>query len=86
MVQVGPAMEEGVKMGPIVSRNQYEKVVGFIERAKAQGATVAAGGYKPQVRLQLQPGPASMSDVLCQYLGQEAISGLAVMPRLAPPW
>ena len=34
-------------MGPIVNQAQYDKVRGFIERARAEGATLAAGGVWP---------------------------------------
>jgi hypothetical protein len=47
---VGDALAEGVKMGPIVCAAQYDKIMGFIERAKAQGVRVAAGGVRPAVR------------------------------------
>lgn len=46
-IQVGNPLAEGTKMGPIVNKAQYDKVLGFIERAKAEGATVAAGGFRP---------------------------------------
>lgn len=46
-IQVGNAMAEGTKMGPIVNSMQYQKVQGFIERAKVEGATVASGGIRP---------------------------------------
>ncbi|SFQ66648.1 aldehyde dehydrogenase family protein [Nitratireductor indicus] len=37
---------EGVRMGPLSSRKQLEDVAGFVARARAAGATVAAGGEK----------------------------------------
>jgi betaine-aldehyde dehydrogenase len=46
-IQVGNPLAEGTKMGPIVNNAQYEKVKGFIARAQAEGATVAAGGEWP---------------------------------------
>jgi 1-pyrroline dehydrogenase len=44
-VKVGnPADDPELDMGPLVSRSQQERVVGFVDRARDYGATVAAGG------------------------------------------
>jgi aldehyde dehydrogenase (NAD+) len=31
-------------MGPIANQPQYEKVLGYLDKAKAEGATAACGG------------------------------------------
>ncbi len=49
-VKVGAPDEEGVQMGPLVSAAQLEKVRGFIERARAGGASVLTGGAVPDGR------------------------------------
>ena len=36
--------DEGTKMGALVSEPHRDKVLGYIESAKAQGATVLCGG------------------------------------------
>ena len=42
---IGPASEEGRHIGPLVSRAQFDKVQGFIERgAEEDGARLVAGG------------------------------------------
>jgi betaine-aldehyde dehydrogenase len=46
-VKVGLPFEEGVQMGPLISGVQRERVTGFVERARAQGAQVLAGGGVP---------------------------------------
>jgi betaine-aldehyde dehydrogenase len=46
-VKVGLPFEEGVQMGPLISNVQRERVMGFVERARAQGAKVLAGGGVP---------------------------------------
>lgn len=46
-VVVGPPFEAGVEMGPLVSAAQRERVMGFVERAKAEGAKVLTGGRIP---------------------------------------
>jgi len=53
-----PASDPDLDMGPMVSRAQQERVVGFIDRARGYGAEIVAGGetigekgyfYKPSV-------------------------------------
>lgn len=41
---VGNGMSDGVQVGPVNNRQQYQKVLGLIERARAAG-TVVTGGY-----------------------------------------
>jgi aldehyde dehydrogenase (NAD+) len=41
---VGDPFDENTFQGPQVSRDQYERVLGFIERAKKEGATPVLGG------------------------------------------
>jgi 1-pyrroline dehydrogenase len=44
-IKVGnPADDPELDMGPLVSRAQQERVIGFVDRARASGAEVAAGG------------------------------------------
>jgi betaine-aldehyde dehydrogenase len=46
-VRIGLPFDEGVQMGPLISGLQRERVSGFVERAKAQGAKVLTGGGVP---------------------------------------
>jgi betaine-aldehyde dehydrogenase len=46
-VKVGLPFDEEAQMGPLISRAQRERVSGFVERAKAQGARVLTGGGVP---------------------------------------
>jgi len=43
-VKVGDPMSPDVEMGPLVAKEQLERVSGFVERAKKGGATVLTGG------------------------------------------
>ncbi|RZF23687.1 aldehyde dehydrogenase family protein [Paraburkholderia sp. UYCP14C] len=47
-IKVGNGLDDGVLLGPLVSKRQHEQVVAAIEAAKAAGATVAAGGTRPE--------------------------------------
>lgn len=42
--KVGPALDEGSKLGPLVSDVQRERVLGYIRRGIDEGARVVAGG------------------------------------------
>lgn len=41
---VGPALDESSRLGPLVTEAQRDRVVGYIRRAVGEGAKVAAGG------------------------------------------
>lgn len=47
-IAVGDGSKDGVKMGPLINRGQYEKVTGYIEAGKKQGATLLTGGGRPK--------------------------------------
>lgn len=47
-VKIGLPFEDGVQMGPLISGVQKERVSGFVERAKAQGAKILTGGGTPK--------------------------------------
>jgi betaine-aldehyde dehydrogenase len=46
-VAVGDPFTDGTEVGPMVSGRQRERVAGFVERAKAAGATILTGGGVP---------------------------------------
>jgi 1-pyrroline dehydrogenase len=43
---VGDPSKEDTEMGPVVSKEQLERVMGFVERAKGYGAKVLTGGER----------------------------------------
>ncbi|QHC68040.1 aldehyde dehydrogenase family protein [Rathayibacter sp. VKM Ac-2759] len=40
-----PEAGSDVEIGPLISKAHYERVLGFLERAEAAGATIAVGGH-----------------------------------------
>ncbi|MFM1916858.1 MAG: hypothetical protein RJB01_373 [Actinomycetota bacterium] len=46
-IVIGDPLDEGTDIGPLISRRQQERVAGFVERARAAGATVRTGGAIP---------------------------------------
>jgi phenylacetaldehyde dehydrogenase len=45
-IRVGPGMEADTQMGPLVSKEQLDRVCGFLESGFQQGAKASAGGKK----------------------------------------
>jgi acyl-CoA reductase-like NAD-dependent aldehyde dehydrogenase len=43
-IKLGDPNDADTEMGPVANRPQYEKVLGYLDKAKAEGATVAYGG------------------------------------------
>ncbi len=46
-IRIGNGLDDGTLLGPLVSAGQRDKVLAAIARARADGATVAAGGGVP---------------------------------------
>jgi phenylacetaldehyde dehydrogenase len=61
-IRLGPGLHPSTQMGPLVSRAQQERVMGYIESGREAGASVVAGGDTPS-----HPGfyvtPTVMADV-----------------------
>lgn len=49
-IKLGPGVDAGVTMGPLVSKDQMERVLGFVAEARDGGARILFGGGRP-------PGP-----------------------------
>lgn len=47
-IKVSDPFEEGCRLGPVVSKGQYEKVMKFISTAKSEGGTILCGGSRPE--------------------------------------
>ena len=83
-VSYGDPQRPDVLMGPLISAKQRERVLGYIERGVAAGATLAHGGGRPQ---ELDRGyyvePTLFTDVASSMeIAQEEIFGpvLTVIP------
>ncbi|HKS11990.1 MAG TPA: aldehyde dehydrogenase family protein [Pseudomonas sp.] len=46
-ITIGNGLDEGVLLGPLVSKAQYDQVCAAVEQAKTAGARVVAGGERP---------------------------------------
>ena len=43
-IKIGPGMEDGTEMGPLITREHRDRVASYVANAAAEGATVAADG------------------------------------------
>ena len=55
-LKIGPSEEPGVGMGPLISREHQQKVLGYYAKAVAEGATVVTGGGVPAMQGALAEG------------------------------
>ena len=64
-LRIGSGFDAASQLGPVVSRRQFDRVLGFLEGAKCEGATVLTGGgpardagcfVQPTVLVDLKPG------------------------------
>jgi acyl-CoA reductase-like NAD-dependent aldehyde dehydrogenase len=46
-LRLGPGWQEGVAMGPLISQRQRERVLGYVEAGKREGASLLTGGSVP---------------------------------------
>ena len=46
-IRLGPGLDQTTQMGPLVSKEQQDRVLGYIDSGKKQGASVAVGGEAP---------------------------------------
>ncbi|PYE85299.1 betaine-aldehyde dehydrogenase [Phyllobacterium leguminum] len=49
-IRIGDPLDEATQMGPLVNAAQRDKILGYIEKGKAQGATLACGGGIPKLQ------------------------------------
>ncbi|MET7519229.1 aldehyde dehydrogenase [Streptomyces sp. NPDC005480] len=47
-LSIGDPLDEGTRVGPLVSRRQRERVEGYIAKGRAEGGRITTGGGRPQ--------------------------------------
>jgi malonate-semialdehyde dehydrogenase (acetylating)/methylmalonate-semialdehyde dehydrogenase len=66
-IKVGPGMEPGTQMGPLITREHRDRVASYLDLAVADGATVAVDGRKD---------PASSQEGGGFFLGASLVDGV----------
>ena len=82
-IAVGDPMDKATQMGPQVSEEQLNRIKGYVDIARGEGATVLAGGEPPQLTGGFEKGyffrPTIFSEVKNQMrVAQEEIFGPVV--------
>lgn len=82
-IAVGDPMNKSTQMGPQVSEEQLNRIKGYVDIARSEGATVLAGGQSPQLEGAFQKGyffsPTIFSEVNnSMRVAQEEIFGPVV--------
>ncbi len=73
-VRLGPGLDEGTTMGPLISEEQRTRVLGYIEQGKASGSTLVAGGAAHDPGYFLEP-TLFVTENTQQAIVQEEIFG-----------
>jgi phenylacetaldehyde dehydrogenase len=80
-IRVGPGMDPKTEMGPLVSREQFDRVTGYMTRAEQAGNRALAGGHaidgpgyfvEPTVLVDMKPGDA----VVCEEIFGPVLAAL----------
>ncbi|HJP95044.1 MAG TPA: betaine-aldehyde dehydrogenase [Pyrinomonadaceae bacterium] len=82
-INVGDPMNKATQMGPQVSEEQLNRIKGYVDIARAEGATVVTGGESPRLDAAFQKGyffsPTIFSEVKnSMRVAQEEIFGPVV--------
>jgi betaine-aldehyde dehydrogenase len=82
-IAVGNPMDQNTQMGPQVSEEQLNRIKGYVDIARTEGASVIAGGSTPQLDPEFQKGyffrPTIFADVNNKMrVAQEEIFGPVV--------
>ncbi len=77
-----PSLDPAAHMGPLVSKEQYDRVMGYIEAGKRDGASVAMGGDSPSSDGGYYVNPTVLVDVNPQMsVVREEIFGPVVVAQ-----
>jgi 1-pyrroline dehydrogenase len=84
-IKVGdPAEQEDIDMGPVVSKRQQERVLGFVERAVGNGAAVATGGESIGDRgFFVRPTVVTDADQKSEIIQKEVFGPVVTVQRFA---
>jgi acyl-CoA reductase-like NAD-dependent aldehyde dehydrogenase len=79
-IKVGDPTDKNTQMGPQVSQEQLDRIKGYVDIARGEGATVFAGGEQPQLEEAFQKGYFFQPTIFCDVnnsmrVAQEEIFG-----------
>ncbi|MBC2834337.1 betaine-aldehyde dehydrogenase [Paragemmobacter straminiformis] len=75
-IVLGDPLDEATQMGPLVSQTQLDKVLGYIETAKGEGARLVCGGSRAALNTGYYVQPTVFADVTdAMTLAREEVFG-----------
>ena len=78
-LRVGPGLDDGVELGPLVNADTRDKVAGLVESAASDGGKIVLGGHAPQ-----RPGYFYEATVLDNVPADAGILGEEIFGPVAP--
>jgi acyl-CoA reductase-like NAD-dependent aldehyde dehydrogenase len=81
-LRVGPPLEPGVEMGPLVSGAHRERVVGFIDRALNDGGQLLTGGESFGPGAYLRPAILIATDQHAEIVQREVFGPVLIIQRV----
>src|SRR5439155_18824281 len=84
-IKVGdPSESDDIDMGPVVSANQQQRVLGFLDRATSAGAAVASGGETMGDRgFYIKPTVVTNADQRSEIIQSEVFGPVVTVQRFA---
>jgi aldehyde dehydrogenase (NAD+) len=82
-LKIGDPLDASTRVGPLISSAQRERVEGYIAKGKSEGATLVAGGGRPEFSKGYFVQPTVFADVKSKMtIAQEEIFGpvLSILP------
>jgi aldehyde dehydrogenase (NAD+) len=73
-VKVGNPMDASTHMGPQVSEEQLNRIKGYVDIARGEGATVLTGGEPPQLEGDFQNGYFFQPTIFCDVKNQMRVA------------
>jgi aldehyde dehydrogenase (NAD+) len=73
-VKVGDPMDASTHMGPQVSEEQLNRIKGYVDIARGEGATVLTGGEPPQLEGDFQKGYFFQPTIFCDVKNQMRVA------------
>ena len=78
-IKVGSGFDEGTQMGPLVSREQFDRVTGFLDYGRSSGVrTLAGGNAKDQAGYYVEPTVLESSDENNRLIREEIFGPVVV--------
>jgi succinate-semialdehyde dehydrogenase / glutarate-semialdehyde dehydrogenase len=83
-MRVGPGLEDGVDLGPLVNKAAQNSMVAFVDDATKKGAKIVTGGHRPDGKGFFFP-PTLLSDVPddANVLNDEIFGPIAPIQRFS---